>query len=67
MARKDPLENWTTLNRLINRLSESHIRELIARELKENKRKTFVIRLHVRLCTLRTSRERRELIVELEK
>ena len=65
MAKKNPLSNWTTLNLVINTLSERRIKELLNEEINDARRRTFVIRLHVRLCTLRASRERRTLLKKL--
>ncbi len=62
MAKKNPLTNWTTLNLVLNSLTERRIKELINEEINGACRGTFVVRLHVRLCTLRNTRERRALM-----
>lgn len=66
MAKRNPLDNWTTLNLLVNTLSEQRVKELLNDEVRNAKRKSFVIRLHVRLCTLRASRERKALLNKIK-
>ena len=62
MSVKNPLANWTTLNIMLHTLDEERLEELLEQEIHNKKRKEFVIRLHRRLSTLRTSRERKELL-----
>lgn len=66
MAKRNPLDNWTTLNLLINTLDEKEVKELLNKEVNKNKRQVFVIRLHRRLCTLRASRERLALLNKIK-
>ena len=67
MSVKNPLTNWTTLNIMLHTLDEERLQELLDEEISKKKRKEFVIRLHRRLCTLRASRERNELLKKIRK
>jgi|VirMetMinimDraft_7_1064189.scaffolds.fasta_scaffold92725_2 hypothetical protein len=54
--------SWRSLHERINELSEADIEQLLDDELKEGARAAFLERLHRRLCALRASRERIELM-----
>jgi len=54
--------SWRSLHERINELSEADIEQLLDDELKEGARAAFIERLHRRLCALRASRERIELM-----
>lgn len=54
--------SWRSLHERINELSEADIERLLDDELKDGARAAFLERLHRRLCALRASRERIELM-----
>ena len=54
--------SWRSLHERINELSEADIERLLDDELKDGARAAFIERLHRRLCALRASRERIELM-----
>lgn len=56
------LENWATLNARIHECSEEECADLLARERLGKRRATFLLRLYGRFNTLRTTRERQELL-----
>ena len=58
------LENWTSLNQNVNRLSEDECEAALLHEVKHKKRKQFIIRIHARFCKLRTKREREIMLTE---
>ena len=53
---------WRDLNGVIAMLTEEQVNALLMDELAGAKRAMVIQRLHRRLCTLRTSRERIELM-----
>lgn len=60
----DYLENWAILNDNIKRLPENEVKKLLDKERKGLKRTQFLLRLYGRYNTLRTLRERKELMAE---
>ena len=54
--------SWRELQARINELSEADIEQLLDDELKDGARAAFIERLHRRLCALRSSRERIDLM-----
>lgn len=59
------IENWPTLNFNLKSYTEEELRVLIEDEVENDKRATFVIRLHQRYCIVRGARERLELMEKL--
>ena len=53
--------NYRELNSVIMELSEDELKALLAKERRGEKRRTFMIRVHQRLCALRMQREREEI------
>jgi hypothetical protein len=53
--------NYRELHKIIMDLSEAELRQMLDDELRGERRRTFMIRLHQRLCALRAQREREEL------
>mgnify|MGYP006982883022 CR=1 FL=1 len=53
--------NYRELHKIIMDLSEAELRRMLDDELRGERRRTFMIRLHQRLCALRAQREREEL------
>lgn len=60
------LRSWHDLNKMIAALDESQVTEALDRELKHGRRQDIAVRLHQRLSSLRTTREREELIQKLK-
>lgn len=56
------LENWKVLNKHLQKLKENVVIALLKEELRENKRPQFLLRLYGRYNTLRTKRERSEIL-----
>jgi len=57
------MTEWTDLLSRLSTMSEDDLREAIAVEARRNEpRASYLTRLHMRLCKLRTTRERRELL-----
>jgi len=54
--------SWRELQAKMNDLSEADIEQLLDDELKDGARSAFLERLHRRLCALRSSRERIEIM-----
>lgn len=57
--------SWRDINRELKQYSESELTELINTEIRTLKRVTVVERLHQRYCSVRTTRERKELMDRL--
>lgn len=53
--------NYRELNSIIMELSEDELKMLLAKERRGERRRTFMIRVHQRLCALRMQREREEI------
>lgn len=58
----DYLENWAVLNEHVKSLTEKTVFNLLKREYKNGKRPQFLLRLYGRYNTLRTAREREEIM-----
>jgi len=56
------LGNWRDFNDLLATIPEDDLREMLVYEVKHENRKSFVERLHQRFNTVRTMREREELM-----
>ena len=56
------LGNWRDFNDLLATIPEADLREMLVYEVKHENRKSFVERLHQRFNTVRTMREREELM-----
>ena len=57
------MTEWTDLLARLSQMSEDDLRAAIAVEARRNEpRASYLTRLHMRLCKLRTTRERRELL-----
>jgi hypothetical protein len=53
--------NYRELHEIIMDLSETELRQMLEEERRSDRRRTFMIRLHQRLCALRAQREREEI------
>jgi hypothetical protein len=51
------LKDWTTLNRVLNMLTEDDVNAMLEHELATKKRRTISRRLHERYGILRSKRE----------
>ena len=51
------LKDWTTLNRVLNMLTEDDVDAMLEHELATKKRRTILRRLHERYGILRSKRE----------
>ena len=56
------LANWRDFNDLLATIPEVDLKEMLVYEVKHGNRKSFVERLHQRYNTVRTMRERQELM-----
>lgn len=57
--------NWREMTEQINDFDEDQLYDLIEAELKGQRRKSILIRLHQRFCAVRDARERQEILGEL--
>lgn len=53
--------NYRELHEIIMDLSETELRQMLEEERRGARRRTFMIRLHQRLCALRAQRGREEI------
>ena len=60
------IENWVVLNSKLMSYTEDELRMLIDFETDNDRRPTFIVRLHKRYCILRNTRERVELLEKLK-
>ena len=60
------LANWRDFNDLLATIPEVDLKEMLVYEVKHENRKSFVERLHQRYNTVRTMREREELMKGFE-
>lgn len=60
------IENWVVLNSKLMTYTEDELRMLIDYETDNDRRPTFIVRLHQRYCILRNTRERVELLEKLK-
>ena len=58
----EALKNWRVFNTLLSHIPEKEVKEMLVYEIKHKKRKSFISRLHQRYNTLKTMREREELM-----
>lgn len=58
------LENWQALNEGIKELTEEQVEKLLTQERNGLRRTQFLLRLYGRYNTLRTVRERKEILAE---
>ena len=58
--------NWHQLNALLRTFSEKELKEMIDSELKGARRLSVVKRLHQRYCIVRATRERAEMLAEVQ-
>ena len=57
--------NWRDLNQQLSKMTEQDIKSLLDAELDGCRRSTVVVRLHQRYTALRATRERAELLAQL--
>ena len=60
-AKKDPLDDWVSLNNALRGCAERVAEELLAAEAKGKRRKQFLRRIHSRLNKVRADSERARL------
>lgn len=65
MTRKQP-NSWRSLNRRLNAMTEDEVKEALLAEMANERRVTVVERLHQRFTALRATRERLELMMEVQ-
>lgn len=65
MTRKQP-NSWRSINRRLNAMNEDEVKEALLAEMAGEKRVTVVERLHQRFTALRATRERLELMMEVQ-
>lgn len=65
MTRKQP-NSWRSLNRRLNAMTEDEVKEALIAEMANERRVTVVERLHQRFTALRATRERLELMMEVQ-
>lgn len=65
MTRKQP-NSWRSLNRRLNAMTEDEVKEALVVEMATERRVTVVERLHQRFTALRATRERLELMMEVQ-
>lgn len=56
------LSAWQKFNKTVAKLAEHQLEKMLASELVTTKRRSYALRLHARLATLRSTRERREIV-----
>lgn len=66
MTRKQP-NSWRSLNRRLNAMTEDEVKEALVAEMAGERRVTVVERLHQRFTALRATRERLELMMEVQR
>jgi len=65
MTRKQP-NSWRSLNRRLNAMTEDEVKAALVAEIDGERRVTVVERLHQRFSALRATRERLELMTEIQ-
>jgi len=59
---RDFLSNqWAVFNSNVHKYTEEELKKMLKVELKGRRRKSYVLRIHARLSTLRIEREKEEL------
>jgi len=66
MTRKQP-NSWRSLNRRLNAMTEDEVKDALLAEMDGGRRVTVVERLHQRFTALRATRERLELMTEVQR
>lgn len=66
MTRKQP-NSWRSLNRRLNAMTEDEVKQALLAEMDGERRVTVVERLHQRFTALRATRERLELMTEVQR
>ena len=66
MTRKQP-NSWRSLNRRLNAMTEDELKDALLAEMDGERRVTVVERLHQRFTSLRATRERLELMTEVQR
>lgn len=66
MTRKQP-NSWRSMNRRLNAMTEDEVKAALVAELDGERRVTVVERLHQRFSALRATRERLELMMEIQR
>lgn len=66
MTRKQP-NSWRSLNRRLNAMTEDELKDALLAEMDGERRVTVVERLHQRFTALRATRERLELMTEVQR
>ena len=56
--------NYPSLQKVLLVATDRDLETLLAREIENERRYTFLVRIHQRLSALRASRERKELLVQ---
>lgn len=62
---KAALKDWRSCNEILHTLREDQVKEMLRLEMTGQRRAAVVERVHQRYCTLRTRRERMELLENL--
>lgn len=57
--------NWSLLATTLNTMTESQVKDLLDEEMEKHKRPVFARRLHQRYSSLRTTRERKEIMAKV--
>lgn len=57
---------WTKFNAALAQRSEEEVKQMLDEEVAKHKRPTFVVRLHQRYSALRVTRERKELLAQVQ-
>ncbi len=66
MTRKQP-NSWRSINRRLNAMTEDELKDALLAEMDGERRVTVVERLHQRFTALRATRERLELMTEVQR
>ena len=66
MTRKQP-NSWRSMNRRLNAMTEDEVKAALVAELDGERRVTVVERLHQRFTAMRATRERLELMMEIQR
>lgn len=61
------LKDWRSLNNVLSALREDQLEKMLAVECSDKKRLDIAVRVHQRLCQVRTARERGEVMAKCEK
>jgi hypothetical protein len=61
------VDSWRAINRVLKDLTEEQVSRMLDAEMVGQRRVVVVERLHQRLCAMRASRERLQLMKEIQK